>query len=143
MKYYSHIVSGILVLAIALLIPACDIESMKKVPDEKFIGNWELSGRSMLEGIKVSINRTDDGKLVGIVSEINDDKYVKLFLEPGDKLVGSIKRSSNFEFKLTEKKIGSVLFSTYGLSSSAEFKVSFVDDNTIDLGSNIFYKRIQ
>jgi hypothetical protein len=52
---------------------------------------------------------------------------------------------------LTERKLAGELFSIYGLSSSQEFKVEFLDNNTIGLGSEgsdpqhatIMYKRVR
>lgn len=151
MKYYHFLLRNILLIIFIPFFTNCDIEGMRKVSDDKFIGVWELKGRSMLDGIKVSIERTENGNLVGKVLEINSNKYVNLFLEQGDILVSNIKRSSNFQFRLTEKKIGAELFSTYGLDTSKEFKLEFIDDNTIGLGSGtldplkstIFYKRLK
>ncbi len=143
MKKNNLLIKVLLVIVTTLIFSSCDTESMKKVPVDQFVGNWELQGRSMLDGIRVSINRTESGAFTGKVIKINDNKYVNFFLEPGEVLVSNIKRSSNSEFRITEKKIGSTLFSTYGLTSSKEFKVVFIDKNTIDLGSNVIYKRIQ
>lgn len=151
MRYYHILLKHTLLVSFILLLSSCNLDGMKKVSDDKFIGVWELKGRSMLDGIIVSIERTEGGSFVGKVLEINSNKYVNLFLEPGDVLVSNIKRSSNFQFRLTEKKIGAGLFSTYGLDTSKEFKLEFIDDNTIGLSSGtsdplkskIFYKRIK
>jgi len=151
MRYYHILLKHTLLVSFILLLSSCNLDGMKKVSDDKFIGVWELKGRSMLDGIIVSIERTEGGSFVGKVLEINSNKYVNLFLEPGDILVSNIKRSSNFQFRLTEKKIGAGLFSTYGLDTSKEFKLEFIDDNTIGLSSGtsdplkskIFYKRIK
>lgn len=151
MRYYYRFLQNILLLSFIFLLPNCSLDGLKKVSDDKFVGVWELKGRSMLDGIKVSIERTENGGFVGNVLAINSNKYVNLFLEPGDVLVSTIKRSSNFQFRLTEKKIGAGLFSTYGLDTSKEFRIEFIDDNTIGLGSEtldplkstVFYKRIE
>ena len=151
MRYYHILLKNILLASFILLLSNCSFDGMKKVSDDKFIGVWELKGRSMLDGIKISIERTESGSFVGKVLEINSNKYVNLFLETGDVLVSNIKRSSNFQFRLTEMKIGAVLFSTYGLDTSKEFKLEFIDDNTIGLSSGnsdplkskVFYKRIK
>jgi hypothetical protein len=115
---------------------SCDTESMKKVPMDNFVGTWELKGRSMLDGIKIKIQKSKTGDLFGKVVAINDNKYVKFFVEPNETWVSNIKRSSNSQFRLTEKKIGSALFATYGLGTSKEFKVEFIDNDTIGLGSD-------
>lgn len=143
MKYSVKFLKYISLLVVAIALFSCNFESMKKVSEDRFFGVWELKGRSMLEGIKVSIKENENGVLVGKVVEINENKYVKLFLEPGEKFISEIKRSSNFEFKITEKKIGSQLFSTYGLKTSKEYKVVFIDEDTIDFGSGVFYKRVK
>jgi len=143
MKYSVKFLKYISLLVVAIVLFSCNFESMKKVSEDQFFGVWELQGRSMLEGIKVSIKENENGVLVGKVVEINENKYVKLFLEPGEKFISEIKRSSNFEFKITEKKIGSQLFSTYGLKTSKEYKVVFIDEDTIDFGSGVFYKRVK
>ena len=90
----------------------------------------------MFDGIKIKIEKRDNGDLMGKVISLNDNKYVKMFVEPNDIWVTGISRSSNYEFKLTEKKIGSALFSVYGLSTTNEYKVEFIDDDTIGLGSD-------
>jgi len=143
MKYSVKFLKYISLLVVAIALFSCNFESMKKVSEDRFFGVWELKGRSMLEGIKVSIKKNENGVLVGNVVEINENKYVKLFLEPGEKFISKIKRSSNFEFKITEKKIGGQLFSTYGLKTSKEYKVVFIDEDTIDFGSGVFYKRVK
>ena len=136
------------ILCLTILVMSC--QEFKVVPDEKFIGVWELSGRSMFDGIRIRIQR-EDGKLTGKIEKLNDNKLVKLFAEVNDVWVSEIKRTSNFEFDLTEKKIARDLFSIYGQSTSQEFEIQFIDDNTIGLGANhtdprhskIVYKRIE
>jgi hypothetical protein len=125
-------------------------DRLKETPEEKFIGLWEVKGRSMFEGIQIRIKKEDD-KLIGRVSKLNGNKYVKLFTDTSDVWVSEIKRSSNFEFVLTEKKIGKDLFSVYGLPTTQSFSVEFIDDSTIGLGSassdptksSVVYKRIK
>jgi len=123
---------------------------MKEVPINKFVGLWEIKGRSMFEGIHVRIEQQDQ-KLIGKIESLNHNKLIKMFAEVGDIWVADISRSSNFQFKLTERKIANDLFSLYGQSTSQDFKVEFIDDNTIGLGfggadpqhSKILYKRIK
>jgi hypothetical protein len=110
---------------------------------------WELHGREMFRGIEVDIVKNEKNELVGKVIKLNDDKYVNMFVTIGDSWVTKIARSSNYEFKLTEKKIAYKLFALYGQSTSKEFKVQFIDKNTIGLEtgssdptkSTILYKR--
>lgn len=120
------------------------------VPDDKFVGVWELKGRSMFEGIQIKIERKED-KFTGKLFKLNDNKFIRMFADSNDVWVSEIKRASNYQFRLTEKKIARDLFSLYGLSTSQEFKVEFIDDNTIGLGSDsadplksqVTYKRVQ
>ncbi|PXY00714.1 hypothetical protein DF185_12440 [Marinifilum breve] len=136
MKIRILITNLFFIAHVLLFMSSCDTESMKKVSMDKFVGTWELKGRSMLEGIKIEIKKTDSGSLVGKVVEINDNKYVKFFVEPNETWITNIKRSSNSQFRLTEKKIGSALFATYGLGTKKEFKVEFLNNDTIGLGSD-------
>lgn len=130
MKY----VLGICFLWLTLV--GCDGSKLKETPDSQFIGTWKLVDRGMLEGLEVKISKDEKGNLIGLVSKLNDNKYVQLFMEVGDKFVSGIKRNSNFEFVLSEKRIAAPLFSSYGQSTTDEFKVRFKDKNTIVLGAN-------
>ena len=104
----------------------------------------------MLDDMQISISRTEEGSLIGKVVKINENKYVKFFVEEGDSWIQSVRRVSNSEFRIIEKKIGSALFGSYGLDTNQEYKVVFIDENTIGLGSNskkpekstIKYKRV-
>jgi len=116
-------------LFLGLLFCSCS-NKFDKVSEEKFIGQWEVKGRKMFEGIQIKIEREDD-KLVGRVLKLNDNKLVRMFADSSDVWVSEINRSSNFQFQLTEKKIAKDLFSLYGISSSKEFKVEFIDENTV------------
>lgn len=120
---------------ITLLFVSCDSGKLNEIPIDNFVGVWKLQGRSMFNGIEISIEENTSGDLVGKVIKINDNKYVNMFVEPNDTWVSSIRRSSNYEFKLTEKKVGSALFSLYGLDTSKEYKVEFIDENTLGLGT--------
>jgi hypothetical protein len=142
---------SIYILFIAALLFGCDTSKFEKIPIEDFAGTWELQGRSMFNGIVVKIEKNDSGKLTGRLVRLNDNKYVQMFCETGDLWVTEISRSSNYQFKLTEKKIGSQLFALYDLRTSDEFDVEFIDKNTIGLAllnkeptkSIVVYKRIQ
>ncbi len=145
----TRIKFNLVLLLTVLLTISCDSSKLKETPIESFIGNWELHGRQMFEGIEVSINKDEKGQIVGKVISLNENKYVKMFTEINDTWVSRITRSSNYNFTLTEKKIGSALFSLYGQSATKEFNVEFIDENTIGLAtgnsdpieSTIIYKR--
>jgi hypothetical protein len=123
---------------------------MKQIPDDKFVGLWELRGRAMFDGIQIRIEKKNN-KLTGRIVKLNDHELIKLFADSSDVWVSDVSRSSNFQFKLTERKIARDLFSMYGLSTSQEFRTEFIDDNTIGLGadnadpqqSTIVYKRVE
>ncbi len=123
----------------------------KLVPDSQFIGTWELTGRSMFDGIKIKIEKTGDNNFAGRIVKLNDNKFVKMFADLNDVWVSGISRSSNFKFQLTEKRIGRQLFSLYGLGSSDKYNVEFIDEdsfglaegNSDPLDSDIVYKRVK
>jgi hypothetical protein len=122
----------------------------ERVPMDRFIGTWELDGRKMFEGIQVRIVR-EKGNLVGRIQHLNENKYVQMLATEGDIWVTGISRSSNYQFRLTEKKIGAELFSLYGLDTSKELRAEFIDKNTIGLAtgsadpteSSVIYRRIE
>jgi hypothetical protein len=140
---------GLIVLGLGLLMMGCG-DKLKEVPLDKFVGTWELKGRGMFDGIQVKIENQGE-KLTGRIFKLNDNKLVKMFAQNGDTWVSGITRSSSYQFKLTENKLAKDLFSIYGLSTSQEFKVEFIDDNTIGLGTDnsdpqnatITYKRVE
>ena len=128
-------VLGIILLFGLFISTSCDTSKFQETPIENFEGIWQLEGRSIFDGIQIRIEKNSSGNLFGKVISINDNKYVKMFVEPNDIWVSGISRTSNYEFKLTEKKIGSALFSLYDLSTTNEYKVEFIDENTIGLGT--------
>ncbi|MCD4724125.1 MAG: hypothetical protein K8R63_04720 [Bacteroidales bacterium] len=132
-----------------LFFSSCSQE-FEKISDNEFVGTWELSGREMFNGIQISIQE-ENGKLVGRIIKLNNNKYVQFFTDTNDIWISEITRSSNYQFKLKEKKIGKDLFALYGLGTNEEFKVEFIDKNTIGIAksnsdpknSEIKYKRIE
>ena len=144
--------SRFLIILITLLtFSSCSRDGFEKVPEEKFIGTWELQGRPLFDGIKIEISKSADNKLTGRIIELNDNKYVKMFTDSNDIWINEIRRKSNYQFGLTEIIIAKDLFSLYGINSSMDFKVEFIDENTIGLSkensdpkkSDIIYKRIK
>lgn len=122
-------------LLITILSLCFSCQNKSHVPDDKFVGVWELKGRSMFEGIQIKIERKED-KFTGRIIKLNDNKYIKMFADSNDVWISEIKRASSYQFRLTEKKIARDLFSLYGLPTSQEFKVEFIDDNTLGLASD-------
>lgn len=139
------------IIVIGLLIVGSSCGEYNKISDSQFIGSWELTGRSMFEGIKIKIEKNSDNNFTGRIIELNDNKFVKMFADTNDVWISEIKRSSNFQFKLTEKRIGRQLFSLYGLGSSDTYKVEFIDKDSFGLAegssdplkSEVIYKRIK
>ncbi|RYM34770.1 hypothetical protein ERX46_05190 [Brumimicrobium glaciale] len=129
----TAIISTIILLA--FLFTSCDGDDFKKVSIDKFEGNWELQGRPMFDGVIIQIDKNKNGELKGKIVSLNENKFVQLFAEQEDTWISEISKISNYEFKLTEKKIGGALFSVYGLDTSKDFKVQFIDENTIGLSA--------
>ncbi|MBX2948332.1 MAG: hypothetical protein KF704_03555 [Crocinitomicaceae bacterium] len=118
------------------ILSSCDTSKMGEIPDSQFIGIWKLTDREMFEGLEIEISKDKKGNFTGVITKLNDDKYVKMFMTEGDKFISGIKRNSNFEFTISEKKIAAPLFSVYGQSTTSEFKVTFDGKNKIILGNN-------
>jgi hypothetical protein len=144
----KNITKTVPIIAITILFFSCS-DKLKKIPEDNFVGLWEIQGRSMFDGIQIKIEK-ENNDLIGRITKLNGNKLVKMFADSNDVWVAGIDRTSNFEFKLTEKKIAKDLFSLYGISTSQDFKVQFINDNTIGLGtessnpqtSKVIYKRI-
>ena len=129
MKYFVLIIT-------IIIFSSCDSSKLTETPDSQFVGTWKLVDRGMFINIEIEISKEKNGNFIGVVKKINDDKYVKMFMEVGDNLVTGIKRNSNFEFEISEKKIAAPLFSAYGQSTSTEFVATFENKNKILLGNN-------
>lgn len=135
-----------ILILLFFIASSCDGSKISKTPDSQFIGKWVLSGRGMFDGIEIEIKKQSEGVYFGEVTKLNDNKYVMMFMENGDKFISSIKRKSNFEFTINEIKIAAPLFSAYGQSTTAEFKATFDGKDKIMLGNNGssgFYTRIK
>ena len=144
-----QITKTIVTLLLATLFLFSCSDKFKKVSEDRFIGTWELKGASILDGTQIQIQK-ENNKLVGRIVKLNDNKYVKLFADSNEVWISEISRNSNFEFNLTESKLGKDLFSLYGQKTNQEFKAQFIDDNTIGLAtessdpttSTRIYKRV-
>ncbi len=132
----SKVIEFGFILLFILFVAGCDSTKFDETPIESFKGVWKLEGRSMFSGMKIKIEEGSEGDFIGRVVALNDNKYVQMFVEQNDIWVTGIRRTSNFEFRLTEKKIGNTLFALYGLETTKEYRVEFIDENTIGLGSN-------
>jgi len=135
-------------LLATLFLLSCS-EKLKTVSEDKFIGTWEMKGTSIMDGTQIQIQK-ENNKLVGRIVKLNDNKYVKLFADSNEVWISEISRNSNYEFKLIESKLGKDLFALYGQKTNQEFKVQFIDENTIGLAtensepttSTRIYKRV-
>jgi len=136
-------------LIIIFILTSCT-EKLNKVPEDKFIGIWEIKGVPMLEKMQIII-QNENNQLIGKVYKLNDNKFVRMFVDSSAVWIPEIKRNSNFEFKLTENKIGKELFSVYGQKTTEDYKVEFIDENTFGLArensdplkSTRIYRRIK
>lgn len=119
-----------------LCIISCDSSRLKEIPYNQFTGKWKLTDRGILEGIEIEITEDSLGNFAGHIVKLNDNKYVRLFMEEQDRFITGIKRNSNFEFVITERKIAAPLFSAYGQSTSTEFTAQFDGKDKLLLGEN-------
>jgi hypothetical protein len=150
-NFRTILISVFLTTVIGFSFSSCNTGKLRKTSIEDFEGNWQLEGRDLLDGIVVSIHKTDDGTYSGKVIALNENKFVQMFVQVGDTWITGIKRTSNFAFKIREKKIGSALFSLYGLDTTQEFETQFINETTIGLGagnsdplqSSIIYRRVE
>ena len=124
-----------IIIMLVVFVYSCDNNKLKEMPLEKFEGVWRMDGREIFDGMQIKIEENSKGKLTGKVVGLNDNKYVNIFVDINDTWITGIKRTSNYEFVLTEKKIGSELFSLYDLETKKNYKVEFIDENTFGLGS--------
>jgi hypothetical protein len=124
------------VLLVALIFVSCDSNQFSKTPLKQFEGVWELKGRDMFKDIQVEIKLGKEGKIQSKVVKLNDNKFVRLFLSEGDEWVKSIRRTSNYEFVITEKKIAAPLFSQYGNSTSKDWNAVFKNENCIGISES-------
>lgn len=131
MNYMKHLTKTVLTLSTILLLFSCS-DKFEKVSEDKFIGLWKIKGKSLTEGMQIKIER-ENNELVGRIYKLNDNKYVKLFADSNAVWVSEINRVNNYEFNLKENKIAKELFAAYGQSTSQEYTVQFIDDNTIGL----------
>lgn len=153
MKYHLassvRLVSRSILLVLTFILLSCDGSKTKQIPIDRFEGVWELEGRSMFKNVHVEIKSVADG-FEGNITALNDHKYIQFFLEEGDQWISDIRRTSNFEFILTEHKIAKELFTMYELDTKQSYKVQFIDENTFGLSkgsadpkvSKVIYKRV-
>lgn len=127
---------NILLIVIAMSFSSCDSNHLSKTSINQFNGVWELKGRSLFDGIQVEIEVDKSGKVSSKVVQLNDNKYVQLFLSEGDEWVRSIKRSSNFEFVISELKLAAPLFALYGNSTTKEWNVVFKNKDCFGISEN-------
>jgi len=131
----KQIINTTVTLILASLFLLSCSEKLKTVSEDKFIGTWEMKGTSIMDGTQIQIQK-ENNKLIGRIVKLNDNKYVKLFADSNEVWIYEISRNSKYEFKLTECKLGKDLFALYGQKTNQEFKVQFIDDNTIGLATD-------
>ena len=89
MKQFNYIIIFSIILSIS-----CHSD-YKYVDEDKFIGEWELKGRSSFSGMQIKITE-DSGNLKGIILKVSNSKYAKLFAEEGDLWVKKLKEIQTF-----------------------------------------------
>lgn len=123
-------------LLVTLTFVSCDSNQFSKIPLNQFEGVWELKGRDMFEDMQIEIKLDEAGKVHSKIIKLNDNKFVRLFLSEGDEWVKSIRRTSNFEFVITEQKIAAPLFSQYGNSTSKDWNAVFKNKNCVGISES-------
>lgn len=123
--------SVLALLFVSVFLTACKGKTTP-IPDDQFVGIWEIKGADLTDGMQIQIKK-ENNRLVGRVLKLNDNKYVRLFVDSNDVWITEINRRSNFEFKLSENKVGKALFSVYGQKTAQEFQVQFIDGRTFGL----------
>jgi len=118
----KQITKATIMLSLATLFLLSCSEKLKTVPDDKFIGTWEIKGASIMDGTQIQIQK-ENNKLIGRIVKLNNNKYVKLFADSNEVWISEISRNSNYEFKLTESKLGKDLFALYGQKTSQDLKI--------------------
>lgn len=127
---------ALVVLVVILTFLGCDSGKLEETPDSKFVGKWVLSERSILDGVEIEISKDEKGRIQGVVTKLNENKYVQMFMVEGDVLLTGVARKSNFEFDVSEKKIAAPLFSQYGESTTVKFHAQFKGDDEVLLGKD-------
>lgn len=131
-----------------MIFYGCDSDAFHKVPEDNFLGTWEIVGRQNLKGIQIEIKRNDKNELDGRVTKLNDNKLVNMFLDTNEVFIKRITRKSNFQFELVEKKLGYKLFSIYGMDTDASFSVVLNGNDFISFSENsddkkVGYKKVE
>ncbi|MDX1445769.1 hypothetical protein [Lishizhenia sp.] len=122
------------ILFLSAILISCNTDSFQKAAKNQFKGKWRLAKRGILDSLEIEITEDSLKNYTGRVIKVNNNKYVKLFMDDGDLFIKKIKRYSNKDFKLTEKKIAGPLFSIYGESTNKELDVHFHHKDTIYVG---------
>ncbi len=117
--------NSVFFLLAIFFLASCDTTKLSKTSDDLFVGVWSISGETILDGVEVEITKDANGNFAGHITKLNEDKLVQMFMEEGDKLITGVKRLSNFEFEMSEKKIASKLFAEYDQSTTVKYKVEF------------------
>lgn len=116
-----------------MLVSGCDSKKWSETQDGKFVGTWIYEGRSIYNGMTVEITRNKKGSLEGKLKTLNDNKLVKLFADTNDVVIADITRNSNFQFSITQNRIGKELFGMYDVETSDKYTAEFIQDNLIGL----------
>lgn len=116
-----------------LLLSSCDSKKWAQTPDSQFTGTWLYEGSSIYDGVTIEIRKNEKGSLQGRLKTLNNNKLVQLFADTNDVVIPDIARNSNFQFTITQNRIGKELFGLYDLETSDKYTAEFVHPDLIGL----------
>lgn len=136
-------VKKIFLLSMIVLCVGCG-DGFGKVELSSLEGDWEIRGRNnILDGSLIRVNKLDN-KYIGELILVSNNK-LKLYMDSGDIILKDIDRKSNFEFKFTEHRPNSEIFSLYNLVTTFEYEVRYYTDSLlISSGENkgAYFKKV-
>lgn len=124
------------IFLLIIIASSCNENGLSRVSKNDFIGSWLYKSNNILNGIEVEVSLNEKNELTGIVTKLNDNKYVNQFLEVGDIHISDITRKSNFEFIVKQKKLAAPLFELYNQSTTESYDAEFDENGDILLGQN-------
>lgn len=91
----------LLILLSIVVLLGCDSSKLSETPMSQFKGKWKIIDRPIWKDCIVEIDKDFTGRLI----TSNNNKYVELFADSAQVIISSIKRKSNFEFFVSEKRL--------------------------------------
>lgn len=122
---------NISIIILLLCTYSCNPSKLKEIPIDQFIGKWEIENNSIYNGIQIEFKKDKKSQIYGSIIKLTDNKWCQIFADSSFVLYTDIKRNSNFQFSLTENRIGKEFMSLYDLPTKSEYIIEFIDTNTI------------